>query len=138
MRFAKAIPLFTAALVAILATQIDNAQQAPEQLAQKHIHAGLTCKQCHGNNIPSKQAGKPAPKVATKEMCLGCHGTYQELATKTKTLEPPYNPHDSHYGALDCYQCHRMHSTQELFCTQCHEGLKLPRNWKAAAGISAQ
>jgi fumarate reductase flavoprotein subunit len=138
MRFGKAIPLFAAALIALWTAQFANAQQTTGQLAQKHIKAGLTCKECHGNSIPSKQAGRPAPKVATKEKCLSCHGTYQEIAAKTKALEPPYNPHDSHYGALDCYQCHRMHSTQEMFCTQCHEGLKLPRGWKTAAGVAAQ
>lgn len=108
------------------------AEKANDQLAQKHQKAGVTCQQCHGDKIPAKTATPTKyPKVATKEACLKCHGTYKELAAKTRGIkEWEENPHAHHYGELQCGQCHRAHQASEYFCTQCHIELKVPAGWK--------
>lgn len=101
-------------------------------LEREHRAAGITCQQCHARKMPAK-GSPPAslPTIATKETCLQCHGSYAEIAKRTAKFDPPYNAHDSHWGELDCYQCHRVHRTSELFCASCHVGLKLPPGWKA-------
>lgn len=104
-------------------------------LARKHAAAGVACAKCHAAGTPARTKGKHAavPRLATKTACLGCHGSYQAVASKTVNYHNWYNPHVSHYGELDCGQCHRMHRTSELFCTSCHLDMKLPRvDWKVA------
>ena len=108
------------------------ADKPNDQLAQTHLKAGVTCRQCHGDKVPAKTATPTKyPKIATKEMCLKCHGSYKELAAKTRGIrEWQENPHAHHYGELECYQCHRVHQSSEYFCTQCHIELKVPAGWK--------
>lgn len=101
-------------------------------LERKHLASGITCQKCHGEKTPHRGLSRGSlPTLATKEACLQCHGSYADLAKSTRQFEPPYNVHDSHWGPLDCYQCHRVHRTSELFCASCHVGLKLPPAWKA-------
>ena len=104
-----------------------------DTLAKKHIAAGVTCKQCHTSGVPAKKTseGKEFPRLATKEACLQCHGTYKEVAARTINFQKPFNPHYSHYGELNCYVCHRAHQTSEQFCTSCHMEMKVPVGWKA-------
>ncbi len=101
-------------------------------LAKKHVAAGVTCAKCHGGGTPAKLKVRDAalPRLATKAACLGCHSSYQAVAAKTVNYHGWYNPHVSHYGELECYQCHRVHRTSELFCTRCHLDMKLPASWK--------
>jgi cytochrome c nitrite reductase small subunit len=58
------------------------------------------------------------------EECLQCHehGSYEELAERTAHFESVIgaNPHDSHYGRLECRLCHKMHRESEDYCAQCH------------------
>ncbi|NIN65562.1 MAG: hypothetical protein GTO63_12870 [Anaerolineae bacterium] len=30
------------------------------------------------------------------------------------------NPHDSHYGEMECPLCHKMHRESEDYCAWCH------------------
>jgi fumarate reductase flavoprotein subunit len=103
-------------------------------LAKKHVDAGITCTQCHTSGIPAKKAAGDSnlSRLATKEACLKCHGSYKELAEKTVGYQKPFNPHYSHYGELNCYTCHRVHQASEQFCTSCHMEMKVPNGWKAA------
>jgi fumarate reductase flavoprotein subunit len=110
-------------------------QQSEGLLAQKHLKAGITCEQCHTEGIPTKSTSKGnLPKIATAKRCLQCHGSYKQIAESTKNYDTPlYNPHSSHYGDINCYQCHRVHQTSVLFCTSCHQELKIPAaGWKKA------
>jgi len=103
-------------------------------LAKKHGAAGVACANCHGAGMPAKSKGRDAalPRLATRTFCLGCHASYQAVAAKTVHYDGWYNPHVSHYGELECYQCHRVHRASELFCTRCHLDMKLPPSWKAS------
>lgn len=103
-------------------------------LAKTHVAAGVACAQCHGAGTPAKLKGRGAalPRLATNRTCLACHGSYQAVAAKTVNYYGWYNPHVSHYGDLECYQCHRVHRTSELFCTRCHLDMKVPASWKTS------
>lgn len=62
-------------------------------------------------------------KYPMKE-CLECHerGSYEQISEKTAHFESSAgaNPHDSHYGELECRLCHKMHKESEDYCGQCH------------------
>jgi hypothetical protein len=79
-------------------------------LIDKHAAAGLDCAACHRDAPPPK-----APEVMA---CLGCHGSYQQIAAKTAAQQP--NPHASHLGEIPCSGCHHIHMASESLCDQCH------------------
>jgi len=118
----------------VFAASAAPSKNSDDALAKKHSAAGLTCKQCHTAGIPAKNVANKNdfPRIATKEACLKCHGNYKEIATGTTNYQKPFNPHYSHYGELECYQCHHVHQTSELFCNSCHTDMKIPKTgWKA-------
>jgi hypothetical protein len=55
----------------------------------------------------------------SKEYCLKCHGTYDELAQKTSNVKP--NPHQSHLGEIECGLCHKSHRSFVNHCAECHD-----------------
>lgn len=86
-------------------------------LIDKHMAAGLNCAACHSETPPSKQ-----PDSA---VCVKCHGTNAQVATKTASDQP--NPHASHLGDIPCTSCHHVHQASVLYCAQCHNfDLKTP------------
>lgn len=97
--------LMLAAAAAIVCAA--SAQAAP--MAAAGSHASLACASCH------KQSTNVAP---TKENCLACHGSYDKLAERTKSLTP--NPHLNHRGEQNCTNCHAMHKAPRFECNDCH------------------
>ncbi len=119
-------------------------------LASKH--SGQKCADCHNDadNLTKAHAGATgapssatttASKMGTKEFCLKCHGTYEDLAAKTAastvlkdTKGTVVNPHAvsqnaDHQGvSLDeCYNCHAVHQASApagpavgAICITCH------------------
>ena len=75
-----------------------------------HRDAGLSCQDCHESQ----------PGTAGTQVCLSCHGTFDDVARSTAAMEP--NPHDSvHYGPeVDCDLCHHEHRASENMCNSCH------------------
>jgi hypothetical protein len=53
-------------------------QSPPPLLLDKHTKADIECKACHGTTA--------TPKAVGMDVCISCHGTYQKLAEKTKSL----------------------------------------------------
>ena len=54
-----------------------------------------------------------------KDTCMGCHGSYKDLAKKTERLVP--NPHFSHMGDVNCQECHKGNlSKVDFMCNTCH------------------
>lgn len=113
--------------------------------ARIHAQAGMACRDCHevtmiaairqivdnvtGHySVPLKE-----PKVRV-DACFRCHTSYAKLAELTKDLRGPdgfplgRNPHDSHWGALECGTCHKMHRASRDWCSECHG---LPRTGPA-------
>jgi hypothetical protein len=121
--------------------------KAGDKLAAVHGRANIVCLDCHESTL-SQQLSEVQKyvtgnyktpldftKIGDKEFCLECHGTYDELAEKTRGYDDAkYNPHDSHNGELECYDCHRMHSQSVIYCSQCHTPGTLydvPSGWAA-------
>ena len=77
--------------------------------------AGQTLAEKHGGMWPKSTDG-----FVTKNQCLKCHVSYEELAKKTASLSP--NPHRSHMGAVNCEECHKADAEKPvLMCNQCHK-----------------
>lgn len=99
-------------LVAILAVGSAGVALAKSVLpttADVHSEAGIPCEGCHGDGEPGE---------VSMDVCLGCHGTYQDLAEATAGAG--MNPHESHYLDPECSLCHRGHAANEDFCAGCH------------------
>ena len=108
-------------LVVLLAVSLSLLWQAGAQtpavpgsghgfLIDKHTAAGINCTACHGD--------APPPKAPEMTACLGCHGSYSQIAAKTASDQP--NPHASHLGELPCSACHHVHKASVTYCDQCH------------------
>jgi cytochrome c nitrite reductase small subunit len=118
--------------------------EAPDLAAYRHFLVGVTCQDCHPQTTAdlvheiAATIGDsyfvPLPELRIPQQeCLACHGDYRELARATDRLNE--NPHASHLGEEECYQCHKMHRkspgmkhcltchhTGELVkCSQCHD-----------------
>ncbi len=72
-----------------------------------------TLAEIHGKNWPD-----PSGWVK-KDTCMGCHGSYEDLAKATAKYEP--NPHLSHLGSVNCQECHKGDQAKPvLMCNSCH------------------
>lgn len=89
-------------------------------LAENHKAQHITCNDCHGTG---------AKAAVHQEKCLECHGSYEQVAVRTKDMNP--NPHDSHIPDLDCTKCHHSHKPGEIYCLKCHQEMQFER--KSAA-----
>lgn len=105
--------------------------------AHAHRQAGIACRDCHPRSTKDalrelavnavRGVDRPIEehKVQAAE-CLRCHGSHETLASRTNSLIGPdgyalgRNPHDSHWGPLDCGVCHKMHKPSVDFCSNCH------------------
>jgi hypothetical protein len=109
-------------------------------LAQAHAEAEVTCLDCHDPTL--QQQLQEGIQVATqdfqaafaerefpKESCLSCHehGSYEEIAQRTEELER--NPHNSHYGQMECSTCHKVHEASEEVCAYCHDSIATGPGW---------
>ncbi|MBN1317679.1 MAG: cytochrome c3 family protein [Anaerolineales bacterium] len=103
--------------------------QSSDNLDNVHQQANVVCKDCHHvspvealREVGVYIAGdyrEPLPETEmAQESCLECHRSYSSLIERTSHLEP--NPHDSHFGELECSMCHKSHSESALFCQECH------------------
>lgn len=108
-----------------------------QYLDHRHAIKGVTCVDCHvepgkhkimemgkymkeGINYVTGNYPTPLPEAnLTKEYCLKCHGTYNELAQKTSNVKP--NPHMHHLGEIQCTLCHKSHKPFVNHCAECHE-----------------
>ncbi len=82
-------------------------------LSHIHILSDVSCFDCHGK-------ARPIKPLSTDD-CYSCHENLDDLIYRTSGVDP--NPHENHYGDLECDLCHRQHSKSENFCDQpgCHE-----------------
>jgi hypothetical protein len=82
----------------------------------KHKDKDIVCASCH-----DKGSTNARPDDST---CMGCHGSYADLARKTAKLDNIKagitNPHKSHIGQARCTLCHKNHSLSVLYCNECH------------------
>jgi len=104
--------------------------------AKAHADEGVACLDCHEPTIQQQMdelvvyiSGDFDVPLNQRRLpmaeCLECHDSYAALAELTGDLE--LNPHESHWGELECGVCHRMHRESEDYCDQCHQtGMQVP------------
>ena len=110
-----------------------------ELLAHTHAAEDIACLDCHEPtiqqqveefvaNVTGHYSEPLRERKFPKEGCLACHehGSYAELVTVTQDWER--NPHNSHWGEMECYLCHNMHRPSVMYCAQCHDAL-VPEGW---------
>jgi hypothetical protein len=85
--------------------------QGKVPLSHLHLWNGVSCRGCHGEVV--------SQKALTTDKCFSCHKSYQEVARLTKDLST--NPHESHFGNIECSQCHKAHNKSTLYCNKCHD-----------------
>ena len=97
-----------------------------------HAHAveGVTCLECHEPTVQQQmnelvvyiQGDFDVPLAQIRypmSECLECYEDYPTLAELTGGSD--FNPHDSHWGELECSTCHQMHAASVDYCDQCHQ-----------------
>ena len=102
-------------------------------LAYVHAQEGLVCLDCHELAVLQQVHEEAVPGTPIRarkfemEFCFDCHlpnehTSYEEIIERTKDLEEKVgaNPHDSHFGEMECYLCHKVHRESEDYCAQCH------------------
>ena len=106
-------------------------------LAYQHAEAEENCLSCHDvsdltithKNVSKETAVRVPVKKYSQAFCFKCHGSYEDLIQSTKDSKVctdskgnVANPHDTHLGQSDCYNCHRMHrmSSGVKYCYTCH------------------
>lgn len=82
-------------------------------LSHLHLLSDVSCADCHGDV-------RPATSISTDD-CYSCHEDLEGLISLTSDIDP--NPHDGHYGDLDCDVCHKQHAASINFCNTegCHD-----------------
>lgn len=105
-----------------------------------HYDAGVVCIDCHEPTMEQqfddlemyiKNEYKTPLKTRRfdNDWCFRCHEheSYEEIKELTAGLDR--NPHDGHFGKLDCRICHKMHQPSQLYCATCHDYETLPEGW---------
>ena len=114
--------------------------QDPNRLAYAHAQEGLACLDCHELEAVEQVHEQAVAGTSIEErkvemdVCFDCHvpnehTSYEEIIKLTSDLESEVgaNPHDSHYGEMECRICHKMHKQSEDYCAQCHSwGWEVP------------
>ncbi len=112
----------------------EESLQNPDLLAYAHAQEGLTCLDCHEQteleevHVGAAPGAKVRPLKVKSEFCFGCHvenehTSYDQVIELTADLEEEVgaNPHDSHYGQIECRTCHKNHRESEDYCSECHQ-----------------
>ena len=114
-------------------------------LDHKHSEAGIGCLECH--QLAENQQRENVTKFREKafktpldkreypnDFCFRWHGSYKEVAERTKNFREKglsRNPHESHYGDLDCNLCHKSHKPSMDYCSECHPPVVKKPGWTA-------
>ncbi len=128
----------------------DGSMDDASCLAATHAAEGATCATCHTDesglasaheNATPDAAKKRATKLRSTTIdepaCLSCHGSYEDLATKTAnltlltdsegtTVNPHAMPENEDHASTDCASCHVMHDSEPTeesapeYCESCH------------------
>jgi hypothetical protein len=114
-------------------------------LVTAHRDGDVTCLQCHEATL-SEQVNEVVRwttgdfkdplderRFASEEFCLteGCHVPFDTLKQLTENYQSSgRNPHESPHGQNACYDCHKVHETSRVYCTQCHSDVTVPESWR--------
>ncbi len=123
---------------------------APESeysLAHQHAEMGVSCQSCHQRtvgesvmevvNYATGNYYYPFPETQlSMDNCFACHGSYAEIIPLTDPLvtDAERNPHNGHFGELECSTCHNMHRDSVDYCSGCHNPVTDDSGWVAVTG----
>jgi len=113
-----------------------------KMLLSRHANITRDCFSCHreedmtrAHENVTKAPGKLfRQRKYPDDLCVKCHGGYDQLAEKTKNSKvfvaldgKVMNPHDTHKGRVECFNCHKMHKDRPPieYCYGCHHGRQL-------------
>jgi Cytochrome c3 len=131
-----------------------NSWKSSSFLANTHAQNNVVCQDCHTrtvrtgltelvrNVMHSYEVPLKEHRVRPED-CLRCHVSYAYLANRTKNLKGPdgfplgRNPHDSHWGQLDCGICHKMHRASVDLCAGCHGFPAIGPTWATSSLLTA-
>jgi len=111
-------------------------------LGGKHAPVIKDCFTCHNKSaletvhkdITTPPGNLIKERKYPNDLCLNCHGSYDQLTEKTKNSTAfmtvdgkAINPHDTHVGKVECYNCHKMHKDRQPieYCYGCHHTRQL-------------
>ena len=126
-----------------------EAESATNPACFASSHAASACNDCHkasddlekrheGATAGDKMPSKLKKTEVGEDTCLACHGSYEELATKTvdyqglvdekgTVVNPHALPESEDHATLDCADCHKMHeadadmaASSSQACLTCH------------------
>jgi hypothetical protein len=117
-----------------------------DSLAYQHSQRGVSCQTCHDRTlseswdewlthitgaytVPLKEREYPM-----EEVCFDCHTSYKKMIplTTPERLGSERNPHDGHWGVLECGVCHNMHRDSIDYCAGCHNRVTTAPGWVPA------
>ena len=113
-----------------------------KMLGSRHRDAAEDCFTCHEESAlkgaHAKVARAPGKLFRQRkypnELCLRCHDDYDKLVEKTKDSKAfttvdgkMVNPHDTHKGRVECFNCHKIHKDKPPieYCYGCHHARQL-------------
>lgn len=103
--------------------------------AHDHGQEGVDCLDCHQATVQQQvhelvvyvrgDFTEPLQELRySMAECFGCHehGSYEQIIELTSNWEASVgaNPHNSHFGEMECRLCHKMHRESVDYCAQCH------------------
>lgn len=122
MKLKNAAPtmLFSVALLIAASAALGASDDSKSAfLSGAHKKNQVSCVDCHGKSLAVDDN-----ESALNKNCRGCHGSFAELAVKTKEH---VNPHQSHLGETNCTACHKGHVASKAYCNYCHSfAMKIP------------
>jgi cytochrome c nitrite reductase small subunit len=124
-----------------------NAWKSSVFPAHTHAQLGMACRDCHEvtmgsairdivSNVTHRYQIPLKEHKVHVDACFRCHSSYAKLAELTKNLKAPdgfplgRNPHNSHWGPLECGTCHKMHRSSRDWCSECHGLRRTSAAWK--------
>ncbi len=118
------------------------------QMAHYHAEAGISCQSCHDRTLEESLSEWKAYVVGYEvplrerememEFCFTCHGSYAEVIAQTTPEITGFerNPHEGHWGELECQTCHKAHRESEDYCSSCHNPVTDDPGWIKPSGDS--
>ena len=102
-------------------------------LAHAHNQMSVSCDSCHQRTMGESVAEVvnyvignyyyPFPETTlSMDHCFACHDNYDQVIalTTTEITNEERNPHDGHWGQLECSDCHKAHRDSTNYCDECH------------------
>ena len=117
--------LAATAMLFLAVPESDAATRDPsgtKPLAQLHKERKIECDECHGKKTDaSDRIAVDDNETAVNASCVECHAS--DIADLNAKSKSHINPHKSHLGnteTFNCTICHSGHQQSKVYCNNCH------------------